>query len=188
MWIWIIVALLALLVVGDDGGPIDELGDAIVSLTSSEEARLAKLEATTQDQARALIADLAADGITVRVGQTLRTPAQEKIAIDSGHSAVKTHSWHELGRALDLYPIDPSTGVDATGNDSDGSLDLYVRMHAAASARGFRGLAFNSDGSRRYITNAQGRPIWDGGHLEWRAPFGSISEAVAAEGPNYGIA
>jgi len=154
-------------------------------LTSSDETRLAQLQPDAEAAFRGLIAQLAADGLSVKVGQTLRTPAQEKAAIDSGHSAVKTHSWHEIGRAADLYPIDPDTG----SADLDGvRLDLFAQMHTTAVGLGFRSIAFNADGSKHLITNSAGKLIWDGGHLEWRAPYGSIAEAVAAEGAAYGIA
>src|SRR5262245_2418151 len=165
--------------------PIDEIGDALVDLTTTDEARLSQLQPDAQAAARELLAQLAAQGMRVKVGQTLRTPAQEKAAIDAGRSAVKTHSWHELGRAMDLYPYNPDTGSP----DLDGvRIDLFRQMHDAAAAIGFRGIAFNADGSKRLITNSQGKKIWDGGHLEWRAPFGSIAEAVEAEGADYGIA
>ena len=163
----------------------DEIGDQVVQLTSSAEERLAKLQPDVQAQLRALLDGLAAEGISVHVGQTLRTPAQEKAVIDAGKSAVKSHSWHELGRAVDLYPINPDTGnADLKG----ARVDLFRRMHEIAGALGWRGIAFTSDGEKRFITNAEGKPIWDGGHLEWRAPFGSIAEAVAAEGAAFGIA
>lgn len=176
-WLWL----------GRDGAdPIDVIGDAVAELTSSEETRLAQLQPDARAAALQLIAEMAARGYRVRIGQTLRSPAQEKAVIDAGRSAVKSHSWHELGRALDAYPEDPATGKDAIGNDAD--LYLYREMHDAAAAIGFRGIAFNADGSKRFITNAQGKKIWDGGHLEWRAPYGTIAEAVAAEGSAYGIA
>lgn len=189
MWWWIVVVLLLIVsgTVSDDGGMLDEIGDAIVRLTTTDEARLAKLEPSTQAQVRELLQRLALeDGISIKVGQTLRTPAEEKAAIDAGRSAVKTHSWHELGRAVDLYPLD-ETG-SAILNPTAAQLDLFRRMHAVAVEMGFRSLAFESDGSRHYITNKSGKGIWDGGHIEWRAPFGSIAEAVEAEGAEFGIA
>jgi hypothetical protein len=121
----------------------------------------------------------------VHVGQTLRSSAQEKDAIASGHSSSTLKvSWHQLGRAVDLYPIDPDTGVADTSGARD---DLFQQMVATARTLGFRSLAYEDDGvTRHYIQGTKG-PIWDGGHLEWRAPYSSISEAVAAEGADYGI-
>ena len=92
---------------------------------------------------------------------------------------------HSLGRAVDLYPIDPATGKwDRNVN----RLDLYQAMHAAAKSLGWRGLAFEADGvTKKYLTNSKGKKIWDGGHLEWREPHATIVAAVAAEGAVYGI-
>ena len=168
-----------------DGDLIDELGDALNMLTTSEQTRLNNLEPETRGKVSDLITSLQGDGLTVYVGQTLRTPAQEKAAIDSGHSAVKTHSWHELGRAADLYPVNPDTGkADLNGT----RLDLFWQMQQRAMELGFRQIAFNDDGSKRYITNSAGKKIWDGGHVEYRGPYATIAEAVAAEGEAYGIA
>jgi 3D (Asp-Asp-Asp) domain-containing protein len=169
-----------------DASPFDELGDFLVELTSSEEGRINQMQAEAAGKVHQLIDDLSFQGIAVHVGQTLRTAAEEKSVVDSGRSAVTTHSWHELGRAVDMYPIDPDTGKPDTAGKR---VDLFQRMHAAARAIGFRGIAFEDDGvTKRYITNSRGKKIWDGGHLEWRAPYGSIAEAVAAEGEEFGIA
>jgi hypothetical protein len=91
--------------------------DAFVVLTTTEEYRLSQLEPETQSMVRQLIQELANQGLQVQVGQTLRTTAQEKAAIDAGRSAVKTASWHQSGRAVDLYPIDPdSNQPDLSGH------------------------------------------------------------------------
>jgi len=172
-----------LLLAQEDGGVLDTIGDAFDMLTSTEEDRLARLEPGTQQMVRQLIAEALAAGIRLHIGQTLRTPAEEKAVIAGGKSAVKTHSWHELGRAVDLYP-------DYAGRPDYDAVDLesYRRFHSIATTLGFRSLAFNDDGTKHLITNAQGKKIWDGGHVEWRSPYGSIAEAVAAEGSAYGIA
>jgi hypothetical protein len=167
----------------EPGALVDQLGDALVDLTSSEESRLEQLEPVTQEQVRALISTLAGQGIAVHVGQTLRTAAQEKDAQDSGHtSASLVTSWHQIGRAVDLYPLDDAGKVDYSGTN----LDAIRAIADTAESMGFRQLAFNADGSKRIIQGSKG-PIWDSGHIEWRAPYGSIAEAVAAEGANYGI-
>jgi hypothetical protein len=169
----------------EPGALLDKLADAAVQLTSSEEDRLLQLEPATQAQVRALLVELTGQGIGVYVGQTLRTSAQEKAAIDSGHtSGSLTVSWHQLGRAVDLYPLDGDGKPDRTG----ANLDAIRAIAMTAEAMGFRQLGFNGDGSRRIIHNAAGAPIWDSGHVEWREPYGSIAEAVAAEGERYGLA
>jgi hypothetical protein len=170
----------------EPGSLIDQVVDAVVELTSSDESRLEQLQPDTQDAVRQLIQQLANQGIRVKVGQTLRSSAAEKEAIASGHSSANLKvSWHQLGRAVDLYPINPDTG----SADLDGVRDdLFHEMVATARAMGFRSLAYENDGvTRHYIQGTKG-PIWDGGHLEWRAPYSSIAEAVAAEGAAYGLA
>lgn len=116
-------------------------------------------------------------GLDTHVGSTIRTVTQQKSALASGHSAT-SHSWHLLGRGVDLYPI-----VEASGKpDLAGShIDLYKTMHMVAPKWGFRGLAFNPDGSKRYIHTAKG-PVWDGGHLEFPE---NMTWAQAAKGTEY---
>lgn len=164
-------------------GLFDMVTDFLSLLTTSEAERMEKLEPETQSRLRDLIFALGADGIRVYVGQTLRTAAQEKALIEAGRtSATLKHSWHELGRAVDLYPIDPDTGKpDLKGR----RVDLFQAMHAKAAELGFRGIAFQADGvTKRYITNAKGKPVWDGGHLECRGPYETMAQAWAAEGPS----
>lgn len=170
----------------EDGGIVDTAIDALTLLTSSEADRMAKLEPTTREKLGELIEALADAGLRVYVGQTLRTGAQEKANVDAGKtSAGLVYSWHELGRAVDLYPVDPATGKpDYAGR----RVDLFQQMHAAAKLLGWRGIAFLEDGiTKRTITNSKGKPVWDGGHLEWRAPHATIAAAVSAEGANFGI-
>lgn len=171
----------------DEGIPtvIDALGDWVTTLTTSEETRISQLEPETQRQVRMLITTLATEyGIDVHAGQTLRTSAQEKANVDAGKTAASLkYSWHELGRAIDIYPLlDGEIDYDAK------NLDAYRKLHEVAVNMGFRSLAFNADGTKHLITNAKGKKIWDGGHIEWRDPYDTITQAVAAEGAAYGIA
>lgn len=191
---WVLIAVLVLvLVLAGAGGywgvtginPARKAGDVVVRLGTSEQAKVDKLQAEVAAALQLLIDDLASAGLETYVGQTLRTKAEEKAAVDSEHSAVTTHSWHELGRAVDLYPINPDTGHwDSAG----ARVDLYQQMVAAAEARGFTSLAFNDDGTKRILHTKTGHAFWDGGHLEFHGPYASIAAAVAAEGSEYGIA
>lgn len=118
--------------------------------------------ATTRALA-ALLGALAAAGIRVRVGSAGRSDAAQWRALDAGRSGT-FQSKHRTGEAVDLYPIDPATGApDLAGRN----VELFRRMHAIAQKLGWRGLAFNADGSLRYLTNPRGGRFWDGGHLEW---------------------
>jgi hypothetical protein len=176
-----------------DGGIVDAITDTVNSVvdrvalvTTSEAARMLGLQPEVGAALGTLIAQLAADGLNVYVGQTLRTKAQEQANVDAGKTAAGLKfSWHSIGRAVDLYPVDPDTGKpDLAGK----RIDLFRQMHAKAKALGWRGIAFKDDGSKWIITNSRGKGIWDGGHIEWRAPYPTIVAAIAAEGPAYGIA
>jgi hypothetical protein len=161
----------------------DMVADFLAELTTDEAQRMEALEPETQSRLRDLIFALGAEGIRVYVGQTIRTAAKEKQLIEAGKTSGNlVHSWHELGRAVDLYPIDPDTGKW----DRDGRrLDLFQRMHAVAKTMGFRGIAFETDGvTKRYIKNSKGKLVWDGSHLECRGPYATMAQAWAAEGPS----
>lgn len=110
-----------------------------------------------------LVGALKAAGIPVKVGQVGRTGEEQAAALAAGRSAASL-SQHERGLAVDLYPLDPATGrPDLAGKNTA----LYRRMHAVAAGLGWRGLAFNPDGSVRYLTARDGRRFWDGAHLQW---------------------
>jgi hypothetical protein len=162
---------------------IDMATDFLALLTTSETSRMEALEPETQSKLHDLILALGTqDGLRVYVGQTRRTSAQEKANYAAGKtSAHLTHSWHELGRAVDLYPINPDTGQP----DHDGvRVDLFRVMHDRAKALGWHGIAFEDDGRKKILRNALGKAIWDGGHLENRGSYATIAEAWAAEAPS----
>lgn len=160
----------------------DRLADWFYVVTSSEEKRLSELEPTTQAKVRELLGRLHERGISVYVGQTVRTAAEEKANVEAGKtSAGLKYSWHELRRAVDLRPA-------VNGQPDYENVDLYREIAFEAEGMGFRQLGFNADGSKRIIVNAQGKGIWDGGHIEWREPYETLAQAVEAEGSKYGIA
>ncbi|HEU0081852.1 MAG TPA: hypothetical protein VFQ87_03195 [Bradyrhizobium sp.] len=168
----------------ENGGAdvLDMVTDYLALLSTSEAERMEQLEPETQSKLHDLILALGTiDGVRVHVGQTRRTSAQEKANYEAGKtSANLTHSWHELGRAVDLYPIDPDTGKP----DMDGRrVDLFRTMHDRAKLMGWHGIAFNDDGTKKILTNAKKQKIWDGGHLENRGSYVTIAQAWAAEGP-----
>ena len=173
--------------IDEGGGIVDALIDKATLVTTSEAARMLGLQPDVGAALNTLIAALAADGLNVYVGQTLRTKAQEQANVDAGKTAAGLkYSWHSIGRAVDLYPINPDTGKpDLAGK----RIDLFQRMHAKAKELGWRGIAFLPDGVTKWIiTNSKGKGIWDGGHIEWRSPHATIAAAISAEGPAYGIA
>jgi hypothetical protein len=166
------------------GYAINAVGDTVQSFTSTAEGRLQKLEPTTQGLVRQVIADLNSQGYQVTVGETLRTVAAEKADVAAGKSsATQVYSWHNIGRAVDLYMVDPATGsTDYAGaNDT-----LYQALANTATSYGFRSLAYNADGSRHYLNTVKGS-VWDGGHIEYHGDNATLAAAIASEGPTYGI-
>ncbi len=166
------------------GYDINAAGDALANITTTEEGRLEQLEPETQSLVRQLLDQMASQGISVLVGSTGRTIAQEKADVANGKSSKgQTYSWHMIGRAVDLYPINPDTGKpDYAGVRND----LYQTLASVATGLGFRSLAYNSDGSRHYLQTVKG-PTWDGGHVEYHGPYSSLADAIQSEGPAYGI-
>lgn len=144
-------------------------------MTDAETARLATLTPETRAAFFPLERSCADAGIVLFVGSCRRTRAQQAEAHASGHSSQPV-SWHELGRGMDLYPV-----VDGSPDLAGHHVDLFRKMHELAPACGLHGIAFNPDGTPRYINTPKGR-VWDGGHLEYRAPYVTLAEAVNAEG------
>jgi len=100
-------------------------------------------------------------GIQTFVGSTLRTPSEQSVLV-AGKASDTNQSWHLLGRAVDLYPIDPATGKP----DLDGRRgELYLQMHRVAPNWGWRGIAYAdlATGKKKYLKSG----VWDGGHLEF---------------------
>jgi hypothetical protein len=152
---------------------------------TSEQARAQQLIPAAQRALEALQDDLAARGVRTYVGSTRRNPEEQAKIVAKGNSATK-HSWHLLGRGVDLYPYDPSTGKP----DLDGRrLELFKLMHDVSARYGWTGLAFNPDGSKRLITttkNGKSVKIWDGGHLQFTEGM-SFAVAEARDNAKGGV-
>lgn len=133
-----------------------------VEVTGSEAKRMSMLLPQVQSALQATINDLAGQGIKVFIGQTRRTAEQEAANKAKGASATM-HSWHLLGRAADVYVIDPETGEpDLNGRN----FELFKRMHQTAANYGFSNISFYADWTKRLITTSKGK-IWDGGHMQF---------------------
>jgi hypothetical protein len=137
------------------GSVLDQVGDDLVLLTTSEESRLADLEAGTQAAARALIQALHEDGLEVHVGQTLRTTARyadlwngygspERIGVSSD---VLRERCAEIGRPFDA--IERTVTVHAVVRDTVD--DAEAAWAEVARTNGLTGVAA-SDGSDRGLT------------------------------------
>lgn len=154
---WLLLLILIVLLLAAGGGAVVVVRK---SAGAKEEARLSALLPQVRGALEGLRARLAAEGIRTFVGETVRDESEQAARVASGNSATNK-SWHRLRRAVDLYPYDGAK-VDLAGK----RVDLFRRMHDVAKSFGFRGLAFNLDGTKRYITTKKGK-VWDGGHLEF---------------------
>jgi hypothetical protein len=133
-----------------------------IEVTGPESNRMVLLLPQVQAALQATINDLGSQGISVFIGQTRRTKEQESINLAKGASATM-HSWHLLGRAVDLYPIDPNTGdPDLNGR----RFDLFKTMQQTGAKYGFTNISFYDDWTKRLITTSKGK-IWDGGHMQF---------------------
>lgn len=153
-WLWVGVALLIVILMG---------GTVVYKLTASEEAKLSKLLPHVKAAFLRVKARMESMGHKLYIGRTFVTDA-EQAAVDPTKTGT-SNSWHEVKRALDVYVYDPDTGKP----DMDGKRnDLYRLMHQEAAKEGFTNLAFNPDGSARYITTKSGKKTRDLAHMEMR--------------------
>jgi len=143
----------------NEGNPITLPSNTV---SNSAQARIAKLLPQVQEALYATIDGLQSQGIDVHVGETLRTESQQQSIVQGGASATN-RSWHRLGRAIDVYPINPDTGEpDLAGKRTD----LFIALHKEAMSHGFTNISFNADWTKRFITTNKGK-IWDGGHIQY---------------------
>ncbi len=129
----------------------------------ADEAKLDQLLPHIRPLAVQLIDTLTTQhGMTMAIGRTGTTPKQQAGLIAAGKSAT-IHSWHLLGRAIDLYPV---VEGKLAGEKDEG---LYRLMHIEAYKLGWEGIAYALDGSwnKRYIKTVTG-VIWDAPHLQIR--------------------
>jgi len=150
-------------------------------LTMTATGRELLLEAETRARYLRLKAIMAAKGIRLFTGSTRRTSEQQAAVVAKGTSAVKTASWHQSGRAVDAYPIDPVTGKPDLAGKNAGA---FRQMHQEWAKLGGSGLAYSPypDGPMRYLTTSKGK-VWDGGHLEYHGGYPTALAALRASGP-----
>lgn len=114
----------------------------------------------------ALLARLTEAGICVIIVNTGRTPAEQAIAVSTGHSTV-AHSKHEVGMAIDVCPFDhwELHGADKLHWPTDDP--IWLKIGAIGESLGLRW------GGRFHSTS---RPLnyigigWDAGHFEYVTP------------------
>jgi hypothetical protein len=149
-------------------------------MTPAELDRLDQLMPDCRWRVERLIDRLRAQGLDCFVGATKRSPAEVEAARLAGRSSAKqTRSWHELGRAVDMRPLRKTGGPNYdTGPASE---PFWRALQAEAEILGMRCLAYRPDGSKLLLETVNGKR-WDPGHVEYRAPYATLREALAAEG------
>lgn len=159
-------------------GPESAVETLMRALPESEAKRRAQLQPAARAALDALREDLSKNhGIETYVGQTARTKAQQATALSEDKSDTE-NSWHLLLLAVDLYPIDPATGQP----DKAGKLwnTLFRKMHEVAPRHGWKGIAFDAQGKRKYLKSG----TWDGGHLQYTSgqTYAAAKAKFLAEG------
>jgi hypothetical protein len=148
-----------------------------LGLSVGEIVRLGTLIPPARAAHDALISAMIARGLTPFIGACARTPAQQAAAVTSGHSSKNEKiDWHELRRAVDYRARLGDGSEDMTTHNEPFFRALYDE---AQKIPGMRSLAYRKDGSKLLIDGH----LWDAGHVEYRAPFGTLLAAVQAEAP-----
>jgi hypothetical protein len=142
-------------------------------LTDHEIALIARLHPDTRAAYNRYRGSLASLGIEEIAYSTVRTAAQQAEKLKAGKSANK-RSWHEIGRGVDRFlrrlgQIEWNKGSDTA---------LYREANMLAEREGWRQISFKPDGSKMLIGP---KKIFDCGHIEWRRPYATLEEALAAE-------
>lgn len=147
-------------------------------MTLAELDRLELLIPEARWRVERLIQAMAAEGWDVYVGRTQGSPAQTAAAVAAGRAGKNMkHDWHELRRAADLRRRKATGGPNF--DTSPASEPFWRALYKHATALGLRSLAYRPDGTKFLIEGSKGT-FWDPGHVEYRAPYKTLAEAVKA--------
>jgi len=144
-----------------------------MSLLEKEQQLLSLLLPEVRAQYMRLRAEMRTAGIYTRLTETYRDLKKQAEHLKAGRSTLAV-SWHQLRRALHEVIL-----VDGVPDMKIKHRDLWLKRARMAEAHGFRQIGFKPDGSNWYIGKGKS---WDPYHLEYRAPYDTLAEAVAAEG------
>lgn len=137
-------------------------------MTERDRTKLALLLPHVREQVEALIRQCEAQGVSLAVGNTLRTAAKQAQNVAAGR-AMTSRSWHLLGRAADLYVRLPGGKLDVRATNRA----AYELMHQEAKKLGFRVLGFKP------FRNGTVDPY----HVEWRDGMTWDQAAKAGQTP-----
>ena len=137
-------------------------GGTKVVMKYIENKRLDELLPEVKEAFQKGYAECEAEGIKLQIGRTFASQ-DEQNAVNPANTGT-SNSWHTLRRAVDVLCFGPDGTLDSAGKFWD---TTYRRMHEIFAKYGFTNIAFNSDGTKRYITTKAGTKTWDGGHLQF---------------------
>ena len=121
-----------------------------------EDERLKRLQPHIRARVLELQRRLRARGVRTFIGTTRRTTTEQAEALATGRSTTP-RSWHLIGRAVDLYVIDPATGQPDTMAQR---LDLYKILWEEAKRLG--AVVFTKP-----IRLKSGKKLFDAAHVYW---------------------
>lgn len=153
------------------------------TLTDKEKFRLSLLTPGTRARAEGIIARMVDRGWnSPYVGSTYRTEAEQREALLRGTTGRKQKlSWHLIKRAVDFRFRLPNNEPDPTTHQEA----FFLALWEEATAIGCRSLGYVRDKAghpvKLYIN---GGKLWDAGHVEYRAPYKTLIDAVEKEAPH----
>lgn len=156
-------------------------------MTPDELHRLSLLAPPFQARVRSICARMVERGYPEPyIGDTARTPAEQLEALQRGTTGRKQKwSWHfvfkkgekcsdEGARAVDFrYRLLNGKPDPTTHNE-----DFFRALYEEATWAGCRSLAYERDGHGLVKKYINGGRLWDAGHVEWREPYATLTDAV----------
>ena len=152
-----------------------------VSMTAAERGRIMQLAPDARAAYEAFLYAAAAQGLRIYTGRTQGNVTKTQAHVAAGRSDA-TISWHDLTppRAIDIQVHGPHGLISSPKTAAE--IELYRHALRLAEEQGFRQIAFNADGSRRFLSKG----AWDAYHIEYRGPYLTVQAAAAATGVRYG--
>lgn len=149
--------------------------------------RMSKLVPSVRKRLLAGLSELYADGLDFVVRKCLETPEENQAEVAAGRSAT-TKSWHQVGRAVDLYYRKPGGGVDVGATNTA----AYERMHVVMLKHGGHNLGMKPIKGRKGSFTDPYHIQWTDG-LKWSQAFkaywgkGSGNAPIAPAGGSIGL-
>ena len=152
-------------------------------MNDAEKFRLSLLHPAMRARAEGILQRMVDRGFPMPyVGSTFRTLAEQQEALLRGTTGRKQKlSWHLIKRAVDFRYRMANGAPDLTTQQEN----FFLALWEESTALGCRSLAYVSDDAghpvKLYINGGR---VWDAGHVEYRAPYKTLVEAVKVEAPH----